>query len=108
MRGLLAVAAAEEVTPATATATVVLAAVSMAVIVPAIIICGLCEEPKPRPPPSKRPGVYEGVSGKQSTASSSIPIADTVPAPAPGPTLHPTEASVFDSQPRPTGAMCCC
>lgn len=105
MRGLLVVAVAEEVTPVTATAAVVLVVISMAALVPAMIICGFCEEPKPGPSPSTRPGVDEGVNGRQST-DGRIPIADTVPASAPGPTLHPTGVSVFDKQPRPTGAMC--
>lgn len=107
MRALLAISSVDEVSPATATTAVVLAIVSIAVLVPAMIICGMCEESKPHAAPVKNPVLNhnQGVSGKQSTASSGIPIAAAAHVPAPDVTLHQPQASAFDQQPRPTGAM---
>lgn len=107
MRALLAISSVDEVSPATATTAVVLAIVSMAVLVPAMIICGICEESKPHAAPTKNPVLNhnQGVSGKQSTASSGIPTAAAAHVTAPDATLHQPQASAFDQQPRPTGAM---
>lgn len=102
MRALLA-SPVEEVTPATTLTAFVLVVASVVVLLPALIICGICEESRPAAPPSRAAGNHHGGSGQQVTASSSIPVAVAPPATAAGPTLHETEASAFDQQPRQTG-----
>ena len=101
MRALLA-SPVEDVTPATTLTAVVLVVASVVVLLPALVICGMCEESTPAPP-SRVAGTQHGGNGQQATASSSIPVAVAPQAAAAGPTLHETEASAFDQQPRQTG-----
>lgn len=109
MRDILAVLTAADLPATSSTVPAITAAVlivaSILVLVPAIMICGFCEESKPVPGPVTEPVADPAVSGKQSTASSSIPI--PVAAPAVDPTIHPPEPSVFDENPRSTGVILC-